>query len=452
VAVQDTFIIAAARLGALRDARKLRPWLYAVARSQCRRAPHPVRPGPAAAPAPEQDAALPEQDATLPEQDDPSSQTDAAPPDSDAAPLDADAAPLDADAAPSDVAAGAPEADPAAGIGADPELRGLASRALSGLHPSEREVIELNLGHYLAGSDLAAVLGVSRSQAHALVGRVRGRLERSLGVPLAARADRQACPALDTLLADGGERLTRLTTLARKRIGRHVAQCETCARNRRAELDDVVRSVLERPAAPPSALREEVLRLCAEQTTGTIEDDAYREWVTQRAGQFGPAGFPRPVKQPRRVFVVTGAAAAAGILIVAASTGIVTVLTLGGSHVPRSVDTARTQSATTSAGATGNVVATRSATVTRGPAAPGSAPASFLLGPHGPSASVLSPSASATPSASRASATPSPAGSTGSHSPSPSASPTPTPTPPLPPASPGGQWPPPSSPSATGMP
>ena len=30
-AVQDTFVIAAANLGGLRDPRRLRPWLYAVA-------------------------------------------------------------------------------------------------------------------------------------------------------------------------------------------------------------------------------------------------------------------------------------------------------------------------------------------------------------------------------------------------------------------------------------
>src|SRR5215467_6878182 len=35
-AVQDTFIIAAARLGGLRDPGRLRPWLYAVARNECR--------------------------------------------------------------------------------------------------------------------------------------------------------------------------------------------------------------------------------------------------------------------------------------------------------------------------------------------------------------------------------------------------------------------------------
>src|SRR5712671_2797023 len=39
-AVQDTFVIAAARIGGLRDPRKLRPWLYAVARNECRRRLH----------------------------------------------------------------------------------------------------------------------------------------------------------------------------------------------------------------------------------------------------------------------------------------------------------------------------------------------------------------------------------------------------------------------------
>src|ERR1700693_2827364 len=36
-AVQDTFLIAVARLRGLRDPDKLRPWLYAVARNECLR-------------------------------------------------------------------------------------------------------------------------------------------------------------------------------------------------------------------------------------------------------------------------------------------------------------------------------------------------------------------------------------------------------------------------------
>lgn len=36
-AVQDTFVVAATRLGGLRDPGRLRPWLYAVARNEGRR-------------------------------------------------------------------------------------------------------------------------------------------------------------------------------------------------------------------------------------------------------------------------------------------------------------------------------------------------------------------------------------------------------------------------------
>ena len=35
-AVQDTFVVAAAKLGGLRDPGRLRPWLFAVARNECR--------------------------------------------------------------------------------------------------------------------------------------------------------------------------------------------------------------------------------------------------------------------------------------------------------------------------------------------------------------------------------------------------------------------------------
>jgi DNA-directed RNA polymerase specialized sigma24 family protein len=33
--VQDTFIVAASKLGELRDPSRLRPWLFAVARNEC---------------------------------------------------------------------------------------------------------------------------------------------------------------------------------------------------------------------------------------------------------------------------------------------------------------------------------------------------------------------------------------------------------------------------------
>ena len=43
--VQDTFVLAAATLGELPEPAKLRPWLFALARNECRRR---IRPRPAA--------------------------------------------------------------------------------------------------------------------------------------------------------------------------------------------------------------------------------------------------------------------------------------------------------------------------------------------------------------------------------------------------------------------
>src|ERR1039458_8502650 len=84
--------------------------------------------------------------------------------------------------------------------------------------PGERQPVDLSLRHVLDGADLAAVLGVSRNRAHALVSSARGQLEKALGVLLVARTGRRACPVLDGLLADGDGRLTAHT---RKEISRH---------------------------------------------------------------------------------------------------------------------------------------------------------------------------------------------------------------------------------------
>ena len=45
-AVQDTFLVATAKLRSLRDPGKLRSWLYAVARNECLRGLGPGRPWP----------------------------------------------------------------------------------------------------------------------------------------------------------------------------------------------------------------------------------------------------------------------------------------------------------------------------------------------------------------------------------------------------------------------
>jgi len=288
-AVQDTFLIATVKLGGLRDPGKLRSWLYAVARNECYRKLRSA----------EVTSALDEA--------------------------------ADMPAATGGHASTSGSADVASAV-EQAELRQLVRDAIGGLNPGDRDVIELGLVQGLDGDELADALGVSRNHAHALQSRARSQLERSLGALVVARTGRDACTALDAILAgwDG-----QMTVLMRKRISRHIDQCQTCGERKRREL----RPALFAGALPLVALvpgfREQVLKMCADQTAAGL---AHRASVAARAGQFGPAGFPKPDSPPgvsgwRRVMrhsrALTASAATA-----AAAAGVSAVLIIGGGAPP----------------------------------------------------------------------------------------------------------------------
>jgi len=361
-AVQDTFVIAAGRVGRLRDARKLHPWLYAVARNECHRRTRATEVG-------------------LDETAD-----------------GADLLDTDADRA---------------------ELRRQVQAALSGLNAGEREVLELGLRHDLDGADLAAVLGVSRNDAQALVARARGRLEKALGAPIVARSGRRACPALDDLLAgwDG-----QLNSLDRKQISRHIDQCEVCDDRRRGAMRPAALFGMAPLAALPIWLRDEVLRLCADDSDVTL---AYRQEVTDRAGPFGPSGFPEAIRQPRaRMVALSRIAAAAGVVIAVACAGIIAVLALGGSHTPHTLDAARATSRSASPSAPGSSGFTASG------AAPANPSTSTTMAAATDPPAAGSPSTSPTKTKSSPSPTPTPAATSPTAFPTPPAStPAPSPTP-----------------------
>jgi RNA polymerase sigma factor (sigma-70 family) len=239
-AVQDTFVIAAGKVSALRDPDRLRPWLYAVARNECHRR-------------------LRTRDS--------------------ATPLDESAEVSDDTA---DLGASLEQA----------EIRELVWAALAGLSTGEREIIELTLGHELTGADLADTLGVPRNQAHAMASRARAHFEAALGVLLVARSGQDACAELAGIMAgwDG-----KLTVLLRKRVSRHIQRCDICGSRQRRELTpDSLLGVLP-VAALPIALRHQVLSLLADSSPAAV---ARRLAIGQRLGPVGPGGFPRPVSAP----------------------------------------------------------------------------------------------------------------------------------------------------------
>ena len=299
-ALKDAFVIAVAMLSNLSEPSKLRPWLFALARNECRRRIRPaseVRYG-------EADAADEPADATG-ELADAGDELSDATVQFRAVGLLADAGDELSDATVQFRAVG-PLADagdelsdatvqfPVISLLADPitpfrvigqptygpgrvngdqgqaELRSLLHSILVALKPREREVIELSFRHDLNDNDLAIVLGVSQSRAHDLATRARGRLEEALGALHIALTGREACPVLGELLTDWDGQLTEQT---RDLVVRHIGECQTCAhRGWRAMRPAAFFRLL--PLAPlPQELREQVLSLC----TSTAEDAvAYR--------------------------------------------------------------------------------------------------------------------------------------------------------------------------------
>jgi RNA polymerase sigma factor (sigma-70 family) len=250
-AVQDAFVIAAARLSGLGDQDRLRAWLFAVARNESRRIPRAEKG---------------------------TSALDEAPDVSD-------------DGA--DVSEGGERVD----------LRALLEGASEGLNPGEREVIELQLRQGMEQAEVASVLGVSRNHAHTLLSRARGQLEVCLAVLLVGRAGRAECGELGSMLTgwDG-----RLTVLLRKRVHRHIERCAACSARRSIELRPAMLLDLSPSAAlaagaaasfrlaagAPAGLKAHTVALATGQEAGAM---VHRAAVLSRAGAFGRHGFPKPV-------------------------------------------------------------------------------------------------------------------------------------------------------------
>ena len=400
-AVQDTFVIAASRLDGLRDRERLRPWLYAVARNECRRR-------------------MRERSAT------------------------------------STLDEAADVTDETVEVGTDAEreeLRALMRAAVLGLNPAEQEVIELQLRQGLDGGEVADVLGISRNHAHALISRARDQLEVCLGVLLVARMGRSACEALNTLLQDWDG---QLTTLVRKRLNRHVERCPVCTERRRDELRPALLlgiaplAALPAIAAPPG-LREQVLRLASSNRPEAI---AHRASVAARRQQFGEQGFPKPLDPPRyRWWQARSAQVAVGAAGVAAAIAVAAVLISGNGGGPHRAEAAGNGAAPgssasqtapdTTPGSGPGSSGTAPGQVSPGapgqvsPGAPGQSPGSALASASSTSGGSLGPTSPGASSPGRPPTSPAPSRSSPSPSPKPSSASPSSPAPPPTSAAPG---------------
>ncbi|MEM9039983.1 MAG: sigma-70 family RNA polymerase sigma factor [Actinomycetota bacterium] len=267
--LQDVFLVAAERLGQLRDPDRLKPWLFAICRNEVYRRSRSRR------------------------------RTIA---------TDFTAGPDGYEMADDRLDVEDEVADEMAGE----ELASLLRHAARGLDERDQMVLELSVRQGLEGQDLADALGVTANQSYTLVHRMRERTERSLAAFAVARAGRKDCATLDDLLRNwDGE----FTVLIRKRVARHIDGCDVCDERRGKVAALALFGAAPVLAAPPD-LRDRIL--ASARSTGTAPTTPYQFTAT--------GGFPRLVRTARRVAGWVAPAAAASVLLVGA--GVVTVIAL----------------------------------------------------------------------------------------------------------------------------
>ena len=264
--VQDAFCTAATRLNQLRDADKLRPWLYAIARNEALRRLRDRRRETVSDDLPETVSQEPGPDT----------------------------------------------------LAARTELADLISDAAGGLSDRDRSILELTYRHGLDGPDLAEALNVSPVNATKMVQRLRDTVERSLGALLVARRIRntgRGCAELAMVL-DGWD--GHFTVLIRKRIARHIEACPTCHDDRQ-HLVSPVALLGATPAFIPAPgwLRERTLNEIelTPSTTPIPPGKPAPEAASSGGSGGGATASPAPVvdaggRRRRRVLMAVGLLAA----------------------------------------------------------------------------------------------------------------------------------------------
>ena len=261
-ATHDAFVAAAGKVGQLRDPSRLRPWLYAIVRSECLKSLRGAK-----------------RETVFEEWHDPGEDGD----------VDKQ---LNRD-----------------------EVARLVRSAMDGMSEKDREVIALSLQHDLDNGEMAAVLGVKPSHVTALTSRARKSLEQSLGALLVAEAGGEGCDELTELLStwDG-----QFSPLWRKRINKHIDGCPNCAEERRRRFSPAAILPSVPLIVPPAALREQTLHdaepeLVAHAAGGGAEPSSKAGHHTTRID--GTVAWDFPESQSRRGLLLWSGAAVAVLVL-----------------------------------------------------------------------------------------------------------------------------------------
>jgi RNA polymerase sigma factor (sigma-70 family) len=206
-AVADSFVIVAERINQLREPERLRPWLYAIVRSECLRM---LRARKRVDYGGEEQLINMADDALTPDQ----------------------------------------EAERSA-------AQKIVWDAAAGLADRDRAMLDLHLRQGLDGAELGEAMGVSAANAYTMLNRLRAQVDRSLGALLIARLGRDDCDELDDLLADWDG---TFSPLIRKRVSRHVDDCEVCGERRKKILSPWMLLAGVPMFAAPAFLRDRVVQ------------------------------------------------------------------------------------------------------------------------------------------------------------------------------------------------
>ncbi|MEV3979372.1 sigma-70 family RNA polymerase sigma factor [Nonomuraea sp. NPDC049758] len=225
-------------------------------------------------------------------------------------------------------AGGLPQAHPSAPSSTPPsgepnsELAGLVRETLGELSGNEREIVLLSLRHGLTPVEVASVLGLTSRQAATRLGRARDQLENAAAAVVLAKTGRAHCPDLSAMV-DSWE--GPLTPLLRRRLSGHIAGCEVCTEGKHRQVAASRLLDLVPVEFPPLSLRRRVVDTCVDPGR-----DQTRTLITDRGDNFDRTGFPVAAerrsrrRRPRRL----GPVVLAGACVLAA-TGAVVVLNGG---------------------------------------------------------------------------------------------------------------------------
>lgn len=248
-ALQETFVAAYEKLEQLRDPERLRPWLYAIARSFCFRRTR-------------------------------ARQREVV---SDAVELQM------------------PGVEDRAGV-ESAELQALVWRAAAGLSEADRSVLELNVRQGLEGEALAAALGIAPSKAYVDLHRAKERMGKAVNALLLTKAGTGDCEELASIV-EGHE----FSPLLRKRVARHAKSCDACSETLRRVRPDMLLGLIP-PFLAPQEARATVLQAIESAASSTVPSASER--LTWSEDGFPAPSAGRRSASAARVAVGAGLAVA----------------------------------------------------------------------------------------------------------------------------------------------